>query len=493
MYMKTNDSTIQLTNMKTQQRLSAKNLVLLVFCIIIPTITFAQWSNAFNLSPNAVSAGLNESMGTCIGVSGDTVHIVWVDRLSTTRGVLYYICSLDSGLTWSNPVAITDTSSNIYNPAIAVNGPNVHVVWREITPLNKRNSIYKHSLDGGNTWGAKIAVDTSVADWPAVTVSGNTVYVANDIVVSAAPFNTEIFFLRSLDNGFTWSPHTRITNSVGRSEDEAIAAEGSHVHMSWNDNRGGLFKIYYKESADYGVTWSVDTPVIPQYSYSTMVSVDGANVDIPGASAPVGRYQMHLAQSADTGATWAPDMDLTSDTAHEYVYPDLVRDGSDLHLTYVKLGAGAQYVHSGDGGASWSTPFLLGSSGITTFVAYTGCVVHVIVPDSGHINYFRNPTGNYGRHCSTVAIGINNLHSSGLVSIYPNPFTSQTTIEISASIKVENAVLRVFDVLGEEMLSANFGSDQKIILNKGKLNSGVYFYEVSEKSKIISTGKILIE
>src|ERR1019366_3173205 len=224
--------------MKTPQRFSTKIVVLLIFCITIPAITFAQWSNALNLSPNAVSAGLNESMGTCIGVSGDTVHVVWVDRLSSTKGALYYIRSIDSGLTWSNPVNITDTSGNAWNPAIAVNGSSVHVVWREINLANNhRTSMYKHSLDGGNTWGTKVIVDTAVADWPAVAVSGDTVYVVNDIVVAASPYNTEIFFLRSVNNGLTWSSHQQLTFSVGRSEDEAIIAQGSHIHMSWNDNR----------------------------------------------------------------------------------------------------------------------------------------------------------------------------------------------------------------------------------------------------------------
>ena len=389
-----------------------KIAAILVLIAILPFSLRSQWSSAFNLSPSAHAAYLNESMGSCIGVSGDTVHVVWADRLDNTHGVLYYVRSVDSGLSWSVPVAITDISGNAWNPAIAVNGANLHVVWRVIdTVTNKRNSHYKHSLDGGITWGTDLTVDTSVADWPAVAVWGDTVYIANDILVTDTPYNTEVFFLRSLDNGFNWSAHQQITFSVGRSEDEAIIAQGSHVHMSWNDNRNNLFKIYYKQSDDYGLTWSNDTPVIPQYAYTTMVSVDGANVDVPGGSAPVGRYQIHLAQSADTGASFSPDVDLTADTAHEFAYPYMVRDGHDLHLTYVKLGTGAEYIHSVDGGSTWTSAYNLGNSGITTFVAYSGCIVHIIVPDSGHINYFRNPTGNTGGHC-----GIGNSCANALTA-----------------------------------------------------------------------------
>ncbi len=63
-----------------------------------------------------------------------------------------------------------------------------------------------------------MVIDSPVADWPAVAVSGSHVYVANDIVTAAAPYNTEIFFLQSSDNGFTWSTHQQITFATGRSE-----------------------------------------------------------------------------------------------------------------------------------------------------------------------------------------------------------------------------------------------------------------------------------
>jgi hypothetical protein len=190
--------------MKTLLHCLLKILRLLIGVICLPSFALAQWSPPVNLSPNAINALLNESMGSCIGVSSDTVHVIWADRLSSKKGAIYYTQSTDTGLTWSTPVAITDLNRNAWNPAIAVNGSSLHVVWREIDTVNgHRSSWYRHSLDGGNTWGTISVLDTVIADWPAVTVSGNKVYVANDIVTSASPYNTEIFFLRSLDNGAT--------------------------------------------------------------------------------------------------------------------------------------------------------------------------------------------------------------------------------------------------------------------------------------------------
>jgi len=370
-----------------------KIYVILILSLIFQVVANAQWSAPVNLSPNAVSAGLNESMGSCIGVSGDTVHVVWTDKLNTTTAALYYTRSINAGLTWSNPVALTDVAANGWNPAIAVNGLNIHLVWRNIVN-NVRLSYYKRSTDGGRSWCSNVMLDSAVADWPAVAVSGYNIYVVNDIVTSSSPYNTEIFFIKSTDNGKTWSTHKQITFSTGRSEDEAITAQGSNIYMSWNDNRNGQMQIFYKHSSDYGETWEPEVAVAPPSCYSTMVSADSANIDIPYAGATSGKYQLHLVQSTDNGVSWGTNIDLTKDTAKTYAYPYMVRDGNDLHLTYLKAGVGGQYLHSGDGGKSWDAPVNFCFSGITTFIAFSGSVLHVIVPDSGHINYFRNPTGN---------------------------------------------------------------------------------------------------
>jgi hypothetical protein len=478
--------------MKTRSRFS--RMIRLLIVVMFPSIALAQFSKPFNLSPDAVSALLNESMGSCIGTSNDTVHVIWSDRKNATHGAIYYTRSADTGIHWSIPVAITDISGNAWNPAIAVNGASVHVVWREIDTLSqKRSSHYKHSLDGGNTWSAAILLDTAIADWPAVTVSGNYIYVANDIVVSDAPYNTDIFFLRSADNGSTWNSHQQLTFANGRSEDEAINARGADVFMSWNDNRNGQMQIFYKHSGDHGLTWDSDLPLAGPQGYGTMICVDSSNIDVPFAGAPSGRYQTHLVQSGDNGVNWSGDRDLTSDTANTYYYPYMVRDGAQLHLTYIKSGVGGQYLHSGDGGSTWDRPVNIGSSVITPFIAYTGCVLHVIVPDSGHINYLRDPAGNTGPHCKVATVPV--LPSSDIeVKLYPNPFFTETTFEIISSSEIkENYMLKIFDAAGREIANAAFGITNKINFYRNTLSNGIYFYKVYTKEKVITTGKIVAE
>ncbi len=448
---------------------------------MISSQSFGQWSGPVNLTPNAVNALLNESMGPCIGVAGDTVHIVYVDRFNSKHGAIYYLSSSDSGLTWKQPIAITNINGNAWSPAIAVNHSNIHVVWREIDTINNhRSSHYIHSVDGGMTWGTGMIIDTVVADWPAVAVSEYTVYVVNDIVTSQSPYNTEIFFLKSTDNGNSWNPHQQITFAAGRSEDEAITAEGPNVFMSWNDNRTGQMQIFYKHSGDYGTTWGQDTAVMPPFDYGTWVNANNTHVDVIAAGAASGHYQIQLVQSTDLGLTWSPNIDLTNDTAHTYYYPYMVRDGNDLHVTYVKSGVGGQYLHSTDSGATWDSPYSFCFSGITDFIAYTGCVLHVILPDSGHINYFRNPTGNSGDHCSQPS-GIKGNNEKNDISVFPNPVSDKLTIQGIKNHDVQT--IQVYNSTGQLVFSdPNFSSG---IIDTKAFSDGIYLLKYSFGNEVI--------
>ncbi len=452
--------------MKTRLLLS---IILVAF---VSTISEAQWSAPVNLSPASVSAGLNESMGPCMAASGDTVHVVWCDRLGTNKGAIYYTHSCDTGLTWSNPIPITPLTVNAWNPAIVVNGANLHVVWREIDTVNNhRSSHYCRSLNGGNTWGANVTLDTAIADWPAVAVAGNRVYVANDIVTSASPYNTEVFFLRSTDNGTTWSALQQITFATGRSEDEAIMAQGSYVHMAWNDNRfNSKMRILYQHSSDYGTTWSAADTIAPPFAYGTMVNSMNSNIDIPFAGAPSGHYQLHLVQSSDNGLSWGADRDLSLDPVNTYYYPYLVRDGADLHLTYVKSGVGGQYLHSADGGTTWDAPytFFTGTIGITAFPAFTGCVVHIIYANNTdhHIYYVRNPTANAG-HCPIITHVADKIIPS-TISIYPNPATDNLTI-----VSSQKVIIQIFSIEGQMMKTIN-DNDEETTIDVTNFSSGVY-------------------
>lgn len=81
-------------------------------------------------------------------------------------------------------------------------------------------------------------------------------------------------------------------------------------------------------------------------------------------------------------------------------------------------------------------------------------------------------------------------NKKGKVEIYPIPFSKQCTIKLSNSLL--NGTLKIFNILGEEVKKIENINSNKIVVRKNNLNSGVYYYSILEKSKIIHKGKLII-
>jgi len=438
---------------------------MIVLSFTLVSGAFAQWAPVVNISPNSLAAIMNENMGPCLAVNGDSLHVVWSDR-HAAGSAIYYRHSLDTGLTWSRAIPITDTTGKASFPVVAVSGANVHVVWMDSLNGN-RASRYTHSLDGGMTWGPVVTLDTNTAFWPGVAVSGSTVLVSLDKRLSAT--NTEVFFLRSLDNGTNWSSETQISNAPGRSEDQAMAVLGNDVHLSWNDNRNGPMEIYYIHSKDLGVTWGLEAQITATDSYTTMVSLFGSNVDVVYANRSTGNFDLGIRQSPDTGSSFGAARPISSDPGAE-AYPYMARDGLNLYLVY-RFGVGAWYINSTDGGATWSVPYNLGAGG-QPYISYTGTVLHAVWTSAGHVNYLRSPNGN------PTGIG-RPMQSESLrkkVTIFQTPDLKQINIE--ATTVPES--IELCDMAGRTVRSVKPGFRSSRISTSG-LAQGLYFLRVGSR------------
>ena len=130
--------------------------VLIVQCTLTIDNCMSQWQADVRLTNNSASSLTSKNNAWCIASSGNIVHAVWYDqRNSFLNWEIYYKRSTDGGVTWGADTRLTYDSSDSRYPSIAVSGQDVHVVW-----YDNRNSLldyeiyYKHSTDGGLTWGA---------------------------------------------------------------------------------------------------------------------------------------------------------------------------------------------------------------------------------------------------------------------------------------------------------------------------------------------------
>lgn len=92
-----------------------------------------------------------------------------------------------------------------------------------------------------------------------------------------------------------------------------------------------------------------------------------------------------------------------------------------------------------------------------------------------------------------VITGINEYYLNDLVNISPNPLNTSAIIELkNTKLNLQNAHFILLDVLGKEITRIKL-DDYKTSIEKGNLNSGIYFYKVMNKNQIISTGKLAVE
>ncbi|BDS14361.1 DUF7619 domain-containing protein [Aureispira anguillae] len=78
------------------------------------------------------------------------------------------------------------------------------------------------------------------------------------------------------------------------------------------------------------------------------------------------------------------------------------------------------------------------------------------------------------------------------VLVYPNPFKDQTTLEIKGKA-YQQVELLIYDVTGKLIRQQQESNQSKLIMPRGELQQGVYFYQLKGDHQLINTGKIIAQ
>jgi Ice-binding-like/Secretion system C-terminal sorting domain len=100
-------------------------------------------------------------------------------------------------------------------------------------------------------------------------------------------------------------------------------------------------------------------------------------------------------------------------------------------------------------------------------------------------------TINLPSECTLTSIATpSSERTKDAVTITPNPFSSFTTIEVRDLSQIKNGFLRIYNILGEEVLKTTI-TKQSTTLETSKLPSGIYFYKMTGNNALIQSGKII--
>lgn len=268
-------------------------------------------------SDTRLTAVGDSSETPAVAAAGEAVHVVWANN---TDVQVRYRRSADGGSNWGGVVPLTIGSTYTLYPSVAAEGNSVHVVW--IDARSATNYLpevyYRRSTDNGATWQADVRLSTgqSSTRQPAIAVAGDLVHVVWDD--NRHGLNAEIYYRRSTDGGASWDAETRLTNAAGFSFNGVVAASGQYVYAVWDDDRDGNREIYCKRSTDAGATWGADTRLTNNVADSYFASIVAAGncVHITWEDARDANLEEYYKRSTDFGQAWSEDTRLTNSTGH---------------------------------------------------------------------------------------------------------------------------------------------------------------------------------
>ena len=177
--------------------------------------------------------------------------------------------SIDSTLTSDfNFSNVTNITNNIFDSVyaqIAAVENTVYLVWQEsINDKSNKNNydiFFIKSEDNGNTFSKpkNLSNNTGFSEHPQIAVSKNGIFIV--WADNTNSNNTEIMLTKSEDNGTTFSKVINLSNNSKNSNNVEISAFDENVYVVWQDidddqNDDKNSSIMFKSSVDSGNTFN---------------------------------------------------------------------------------------------------------------------------------------------------------------------------------------------------------------------------------------------
>jgi len=316
-----------------------------------------------------------------IAASGNNVYIAWYDNI-TGNYEPFLVVSTDNGTSFSNPISLKEKvgvqnkdASDEYGllasfSQIAASGNNLYVIWYDNITGSVETFLTK-STDNGISFSDPINLSqkAKVGTTKNIAVSGNNVYVLwavrededNNTSTAASPLttNTQFLLVKSTEGGTTFSQPVIVTNEGGfLGGGLAASGNNNNVYVAWKDDtlsettaegfmRVLSNKISLAKSTDGGTTFSKPVNIIESKSsigsdfniaanannvYAVWSMDVGAGEFIPELGRLPGEH-IFAAKSTDGGTTFnKPPIDVGNGRFPEVSVSD---DNNNLYVTWL--------------------------------------------------------------------------------------------------------------------------------------------------------------
>jgi hypothetical protein len=216
------------------------------------------FDDVLNLSNNAGKSSFPK-----VSAFENNVYVTWnLDRgdmastIHDNKDGVFFTKSTDNGNSFSKEISL-NLGENPGETQVAANANNVYVVWGSPDHSVGQNSngikdgnhkdvgngvFFTKSTDNGNNFAAPRFIKEQFKSSENVEMIAHSdeLIIAVQGSVNEPQGNQDIFLMKSLDRGNTFSSAVNISNNAGVSECPSIAISlGNDVFLTWQDNTPG--------------------------------------------------------------------------------------------------------------------------------------------------------------------------------------------------------------------------------------------------------------
>ena len=241
-----NDETPELKNLKI---IKPENVDVALGTLDILLAQSHNGGSTFEVSN--LSDSHENSWNPRISVYENNVYVVWNERIDSNDEI-FFSASTDGGKSFSKPINISRTATLSIDAGIRASGNNIYVIWKEsdvgsadifFSTSDNKGVSFSNPIRISNIGGAAVLTrDTQMV------VSQNNVYV---VWVDKSSKNG-VYFVRSDDNGRTFSTPINLSGEAPVIGMAQIAGFGEDLYVIWEDRRLGNSEVFLRKSNDKG-------------------------------------------------------------------------------------------------------------------------------------------------------------------------------------------------------------------------------------------------
>lgn len=395
-----------------------------------------------------------------------------------------------------NPDWLTIATASWMGPDIASHGDTVYVVVKRTPETSDTNRVFIFtSFNGGASFNSPVELGfmaDSVSRFPTVTTdpSGNP-------MVAYMKFNASFMDSRwavakSTDYGNTFSPDIKASGWGSSAEvcdccPGALVSSGNQTAMLYRDNNSNIRDIWTGISNNNGATFPSGFEVDNNNWMLMTCPSSGPDAVIVGdtlysvfMSNPSGTYKTFWSKSSLSAGSVNTVSSLTGPITglSQQNYPRVATDGTAMAIVWKQNVSGTAQLPifftddiANGFPAAYDTVDLDNITNADVAIA-NGKLFVVWQDDGSGTVKFRSGTFSQGGTGLTE-------NPANAFSVYPNP--AESTLFLQSGIGLNNATVKVFNLLGEEVLSRNPGNNTTIDISG--LDNGIFFLQLSNDGR----------